>query len=275
MYILLKKGSDIIKKKLNVGNILAVLGLIICIVGVSLFFITNYTNFFDDYDGVTTEDYSTNVKIINGSNDNKSSKFKTTTSNNSNEEYSNSSSSSQSKIYVSNKLYRDMVEYNKKLPAVQLKKMVNEKVLEKPFLHLSQYGLPNSCIGTITIDKINLDLPIYLGASDYHMSLGATHLNYTSAPIGGKNTNCVIGGHTGYIGRTFFDNLRALSQGDIIKVKNFWHTLKYKVIETKTVVKDDTSVLYIQKGKDLVTLFTCISNNNGGFNRYVVVAERI
>lgn len=168
-----------------------------------------------------------------------------------------------------------MVDYNKKLPAVQMKKMVNEKVLEKPFLHLSKYGLPNSCIGTIEVDKINLNLPIYLGASDYHMSLGATHLNYTSAPTGGKNTNTVIGGHTGYIGRTFFDNLRSLDKGDTIKVKNFWYTLKYKVIETKTVVKDDTSVLYIQKNKDLLTLFTCVSDRAGGFNRYVVVAERI
>lgn len=253
---------------------MAVLGLIICIAGISLFFITNYTSFFDDYDGVTTEDFSTNVKIINSNKDNKLNNYKDTTSNKSENEYTNSSNK-QSEINQKKNLYNDMVEYNNNLPSVQLKKMVNEKVLEKSFIHLSQYGLPNSCIGTITIDKINLNLPIYLGASDYHMSLGATHLNYTSAPLGGKNTNCVIGGHTGYIGRTFFDNLRSLNQGDVIKIKNFWYTLKYKVIETKTVVKDDTSVLYIQKGKDLITLFTCISDNKGGFNRYVVVAERI
>ena len=65
------------------------------------------------------------------------------------------------------------------------------------------------------------------------MSYGAAHMSATSLPIGGKNTNAVLAGHTGYIGRIFFDNLRNLKIGDWVSITNYWDTLNYKVVETK------------------------------------------
>ena len=78
-------------------------------------------------------------------------------------------------------------------------------------------------------------LPIYLGANSSNMSYGAAHMSATSLPIGGKNTNAVLAGHTGYIGRIFFDNLRNLKsvtgfQSQIIGIHSITRSLKPKSI---------------------------------------------
>ena len=99
-------------------------------------------------------------------------------------------------------------------------------------------------------------------------------MSATSLPIGGKNTNAVLAGHTGYIGRIFFDNLRNLKIGDRVSITNYWNTLNYKVVETKVNKPNESGDCYLQKDRDLLTMFTCISDGNGGFDRYYVICER-
>ena len=124
-------------------------------------------------------------------------------------------------------------------------------------------------------ETINMRLPIYLGANSSNMSYGAAHMSATSLPIGGKNTNAVLAGHTGYIGRIFFDNLRNLKIGDRVSITNYWDTLNYKVVETKVNKPSESGDCYLQKDRDLLTMFTCISDGNGGFDRYYVICERV
>ena len=99
----------------------------------------------------------------------------------------------------------------------------------------SKGALPRSGLievyGYVSAPSIGLELPIYLGGNDDNMALGAAHMTYTSLPIGGESTNCVLSGHSGYIGRIFFDYLPNLSIGDEIVVENYWDTLTYKVID--------------------------------------------
>lgn len=50
---------------------------------------------------------------------------------------------------------------------------------------LIEYGYTENIIGSIKISKINIELPIYLGATEENLYKGACHLSKTSFPIGG------------------------------------------------------------------------------------------
>lgn len=139
---------------------------------------------------------------------------------------------------------------------------------------LSEYGIDDDIYCYITIDAIGMRLPVYLGANDTMMSYGAAHLYGTSLPVGEGSGNCAIAGHTDYIGRIFFDNLRRLDVGDSVTITTYWDTADYRVIGFKTVKPDDTADLLIRDGHRLLTLITCVYAGNRQFDRYLVICER-
>ena len=59
----------------------------------------------------------------------------------------------------------------------------------QPSFSLKEYGLESEIFGIISIPKLNLEMPLYLGATTQHLAAGAAHLSQTSLPIGGNNTN--------------------------------------------------------------------------------------
>lgn len=169
------------------------------------------------------------------------------------------------------RLYKDSVAYNENLKQNQYDLLINEFSYLQPSLDLKDYGIPNGVYGYISASSIGMKLPIYLGASKSNMAYGAAHLTYTSLPIGGENTNCVLAAHTGYIGRIFFDYIRNLNVGDTVQITNYWDKLTYKVIDKQIYKSYQSSDCYISDGKDLLTLITCA---NGGADRYYVICER-
>lgn len=173
----------------------------------------------------------------------------------------------------SGRLLEDSLAYNEELKSTQTQMLTTESY-SRQVLNLLDYGVITNIYGYVSAPTIDMQLPVYLGASDYNMSYGVAHLCYTSLPTGGESTNTVIAGHTGYIGRIYFDKLRYLQIGDSIEFTNYWGKLNYKVSETKIVEENDSADIYIKEGKDLLTLITCISDGNGGFDRYVVICER-
>ena len=172
------------------------------------------------------------------------------------------------------RLYSDSVAYNEKLKKHQHELLTNEQSYQSPALNLSSYGITSGVYGYISAPSIGMELPIYLGGNDNNMALGAAHMTYTSLPIGGKSTNCVLSGHSGYIGRIFFDYIPSLSIGDEITVENYWDTLTYKVVNKQIHKKDESADCYITEGRDLLTLITCVSNGHGGFDRFYLICER-
>jgi sortase A len=168
-------------------------------------------------------------------------------------------------------LKKASVKYNKSL--LDNQGTVDTSDYSKAALNLGKYGVTNGVFGYISAPAINMSLPIYLGANNSLMSIGAAHMCNTSLPVNMEDTNCCIAGHTGYRGRVFFDNLRQMSVGDEIKVKNYWQTVKYTVIDTKIITDKQSEDFYIKKGKKLLTLMTCVSNNKGGFDRFLVICE--
>lgn len=173
------------------------------------------------------------------------------------------------------RLYKDMQAYNANLREHQNEYLVDENSYIYPCLDLSDYGIYNNSIGYISAPKIGMEIPIYLGANNANMEYGATHLTYTSLPLGEKGTNVVLSAHTGYIGRIFFDNLPNLNEGDSVYIHGFWGTYEYKVVVKEISDSDDISRLFIEKDRELLTLITCHRESAGVYNRWVFVCESV
>lgn len=113
-------------------------------------------------------------------------------------------------------------------------------------------------MGTLSIPRIGLELPIRHGAGEYALSNGLGHLHGTSMPVGGKSSHAVITGHRGLADKELFTRLDEMKKGDPFYIElGDGETLAYEVDDIKVVDPDDTKTLAIQKGRDLVTLVTC------------------
>ncbi len=172
-------------------------------------------------------------------------------------------------------LWKDMWEYNESIYKSGQTGLSNPAAYETPSFQLSDYGIDSEVFGVISIPKLDVELPLYLGATGAHMADGAAHMTQTSLPIGGDNTNCVIAGHRGWKGAAYFLYIPQLEQGDIVQVTNLWETLTYKVVETKIIYPDEVEAIHIQPGRELLTLLTCHPPASGGKQRYLVFCERV
>lgn len=172
-------------------------------------------------------------------------------------------------------MYEDFTKYNKELYEGSKSADVNPFVYEDTALDLTKYGIDDGVVGYVSAPSIDMKLPIYLGASEYNMLLGATHMNRTSLPIGGENTHCTLAGHRGLISAVMFDNIVYLAVGDDVYIKNYFGELHYKVSEIKIVTPNDCANSFlIREGKDLLTMFTCHPYGSNA-QRYLVTCERV
>lgn len=171
-------------------------------------------------------------------------------------------------------LWEDMVRYNQNIAAQGQSGLSCAYDYQKASFQLADYGLPDEIFGVLSIPAIDLKMPIYLGATEQHMANGAAHLSQTSLPIGGMDTNCVIAGHRGYGGASYFRYLDRLHVGDRVSITNLWETLTYRVCEIRVIDPSDVEEILIQPGRELLTLLTCHPYASGGRQRYVVYCER-
>ena len=172
-------------------------------------------------------------------------------------------------------LWADMVRYNEAIYTQGQAGLSCEYDYQKPSFTLTQYGLADEVFGVISIPAMELEMPIFLGATEQHMADGAAHLSQTSLPIGGENTNCVIAGHRGYNGASYFRYIDKLKVGDTVSITNLWERLTYRVCEIKIIEPHDVTEILIQPGRELLTLLTCHPYASGGRQRYVVYCERV
>ena len=126
----------------------------------------------------------------------------------------------------------------------------------------------------LEIPKLNSNIPIYLGASQYILSKGVGQIEGSSLPIGGQGTHTVLSGHRGMVTMPMFRDLDELHEGDLFYVHLLDETLTYRVYAQKVVEPNETMDLEIQNEKDLATLYTChpyLINNQ----RLLIQAERL
>ena len=172
-------------------------------------------------------------------------------------------------------LWNDIQQYNRKLFQTRQEGIKGLESLEESCFQLSDYGISSEVFGVLAIPALDLEMPVYLGASSQNMALGAAQLGQTSIPVGGKNTNTVIAGHRGWNGADYFRYITELVPGDRITITNLWETLEYTVVGTRIISPDDVDAIKIQPEKDMITLFTCHPYASGGRQRYLVFCERI
>lgn len=172
-------------------------------------------------------------------------------------------------------LWQDMAGYNQEIFQEGQAGLSGVDAYEVPSFRLADYGLDEEIFGVLSIPRLDLSMPIYLGATNAHMAAGAAHLSQTSLPIGGRNTNCVLAGHRGWNGAAYFLYLPDLEPGDQVQLTNLWQTLTYQVVETKIIFPNQVEEIHIQENRDLLTLLTCHPPASGGKQRYLVICERI
>lgn len=121
----------------------------------------------------------------------------------------------------------------------------------------SMLNVGNDLLCYVEIPCINVYLPVYHGTSDEVLKKGAGHIEGTSIPIGGTSTHSVIAAHSGLSTARMFSDLEKVTYGDVFYIHYLGKTISYKVDKITVVDSDDTSQLYIEKGKDYSTLLTC------------------
>ena len=115
----------------------------------------------------------------------------------------------------------------------------------------------NGMIGYIEIPNVNITLPVYHGTNDDVLQIAVGHLDWTSLPVGGTSTHCVLSGHRGLPSAKLFTNLDQVKEGDSFVIRVLDEVLTYEVDQIRIVEPAAVDDLMIENGKDYCTLVTC------------------
>ena len=115
----------------------------------------------------------------------------------------------------------------------------------------------NGVMGYIEIPTIGVSLPVYHGTDEGVLQIAVGHIEWTSLPVGGESSHCVISGHRGLPSAKLFTNLDKLVVGDTFLFRVLDETLTYEVDQILIVEPQEVSALTIREGEDLCTLVTC------------------
>ncbi len=129
-------------------------------------------------------------------------------------------------------------------------------------------------IGYVEVPSIDVYLPIYYGTSAEVLSEGAGLVENTSLPVGGRSSHAVISAHTGLASKRLFTDLDLMKKGDLFFVHVLNQDFAYKVDQIKVVLPSEVEDLYIEEGRDCVTLLTCTPFGVND-HRLLVRGERI
>ena len=121
----------------------------------------------------------------------------------------------------------------------------------------SEAPAPNrrNAIGVLTIDRINLRLPIVYGVSRSNLKAGAGQITGTTKL--GAVGNAALAAHRSHTFGRLFNRLDELEIGDQIRVKTDDGTFVYVVYKKHLVEPSDMSVLWKNNRDRVITLITC------------------
>ena len=152
-------------------------------------------------------------------------------------------------------LWNDAWEYNAALAGRANNYVLTDEQKEEyeNFLDVGGTGI----IGYIEIPTIGVTLPIYHGTDEAVLQVAVGHLEWTSLPVGGESSHCVLSGHRGLPSARLFTDLDKLGVGDVFIFSVLDEILTYEVDQILIVEPHETEALLITEGKDLCTLITC------------------
>ncbi len=161
----------------------------------------------------------------------------------------------------------------------------NEALAEKPMRfnltdeELAEYNkildpTGTGVIGTIEIENIGVNLPIYHGTEESVLQVGIGHLEGTSFPTGTPTTHVALSGHRGLPSAKLFTDLDQMIVGDTFLLHIMDQTFAYQVDNINIVLPEETGGLAIEDGKEYVTLVTC-TPYGVNTHRLLVRAKRV
>ena len=153
------------------------------------------------------------------------------------------------------KTWEDAQRYNQRMKGQNKDYTLSEeeKAEYESMLNIDSNGI----MGYIEIPKIKCSLPIYHGTNASVLQTAIGHLEWTSLPVGGESTHCVLSGHRGLPSAKLFTNLDKLNEGDIFMLRVMDEVLTYEVDQILIVEPQQVEALRIVEGKDYCTLVTC------------------
>lgn len=152
-------------------------------------------------------------------------------------------------------LWQQAWEYNRSLVGRENAYLLDDsqKAEYERLLDVSGMGI----MGYIEIPSLKVSLPIYHGTEESVLQVAVGHLEWTSLPVGGESTHCILSGHRGLPSAKLFTDLDRLVVGDRFRLGVLDQVLTYEVDQILIVEPQDTEALLIEEGKDLCTLVTC------------------
>ena len=147
------------------------------------------------------------------------------------------------------------IEYNKSLTSDNQRLTISSARRQEYESILDVDG--NGMIGYIEIPNVNITLPVYHGTNDDVLQIAVGHLDWTSLPVGGMSTHCVLSGHRGLPSAKLFTNLDQVKEGDTFVIRVLDEVLTYEVDQIRIVEPAAVDDLMIENGKDYCTLVTC------------------
>ncbi len=152
-------------------------------------------------------------------------------------------------------LIEEAREYNKTLVDRRNEYLLSsdQQVHYEELLNVSGVG----AMGYIEIPSIKCMLPIYHGTSEAVLQIAVGHLEWSSLPVGGESTHCVLSGHRGLPSAKLFTDLDRLAIGDIFVLRILNEILTYEVDQILIVEPHETASLLIEEGQDYCSLVTC------------------
>ena len=152
-------------------------------------------------------------------------------------------------------IWEEARTYNKMLAEKRNKYILSEEeyAAYEKLLDITGTGI----MAEIEIPSVRVDLPVYHGIDESVLQVAAGHLEWSSFPVGGESTHCVISAHRGLPSAKLFTNLDELAEGDVFLLRTLDELLTYEVDQILIVEPEDISALHIESGKDLCTLVTC------------------
>lgn len=153
------------------------------------------------------------------------------------------------------KMISEAREYNETL--VGRTNMYSKTVLQKAEYERLLDSSGRGIMGYIEIPDIKVSLPIYHGTEENTLQVAVGHLDWTSLPVGGESSHCVLSGHRGLPSAKLFTDLDKLAEGDTFIIRVLNEVMTYEVDQILIVTPQDTKDLQIVEGKDYCTLMTC------------------
>lgn len=152
-------------------------------------------------------------------------------------------------------MWKAAQEYNRSLAQRETAFALTDeqKAAYESLLDVSGLGV----MGYIEIPGIDCSLPIYHGTEESVLQVAVGHLEWSSLPVGGEGTHCVLSGHRGLPSAKLFTNLDKLAVGDTFLLRVLDEVLTYEVDQILIVEPEQVDALGIVPGEDYCTLVTC------------------